>query len=144
MPHDVIDNLRGRIASRKKDWSSFIEEQEKKAPKRKPVRTVVPEKMRGTLFAIRNKRLTIREGALRRVSIIITYKKITTGEIKKYEVNPVSYRYKKLRAGFRKVLYAYDKGEKKQLKNFVLRNIKNVALTDRKFRPDSRYPIEIK
>ena len=70
MPHDVIDSLRGRIASKKKDWSNFIEEQEKKAPKRKPVRAGTPENLRGSLFAIRNKRLAIREGALRRVSII--------------------------------------------------------------------------
>ena len=144
MPRDVVDNLRGRLASRKRSWADFVKEQEKKAPKRKPVKVGVPENMRGTLYAIRNKRLAIREGALRKVSVIITYTKITTGETKKYEVNPTSYRYKKLKNGYRKVLFAYDKGEKKRLKNFVLRNIKNVVLTDRKFKPDARYPVEIK
>ena len=122
MPHDVVENLRGRMASKKKDWSDFVQEQEKKAPKRKPVKAGVPENMRGSLYAIRNKRLTIREGALRRVSIIITYTKITTGETKKYEVNATSWKFKRLKVGYRKVLFAYDKGERKQLKNFVLKN----------------------
>lgn len=136
MPRDVL-----RI--QKKEWSDFVKDVEAKAQKRKPVRTDRPEKATGTLWAIRNKRLTIREGALRLVAILVTYRKITTGEVKKYEVIPVSYRYRRLKIGYRKVLYCWDKNEGKQLKSFVLTNVMNVALTDRKFRPDPAYPIEI-
>ncbi len=137
MPRDVIQK------ARKKEWAEFVQDVEAKAPKRKPVRAERPEKATGTLWAIRNKRLTIREGALRQVAILVTYRKVTTGEVKKYEVIPVSYRYRRLKVGYRKVLYCYDKNEQRQLKSFVLVNVMNVALTDRKFRPDPAYPIEI-
>ena len=117
----------------------FIEEQEKKAPKRRPRR--VGEKPKyGTMFALRNKRLTIREGALRKVQIILRYVKVTTGESKRYVVAPYSYRYRKLRSGRRKMLFVYDMKDK-HIKGFVLKNIRKVALTDRKFRP--KWPIEL-
>ena len=69
------------------------------------------------------------------------YKKVTTDEVKRYEVIPTEYKYKKLRAGWRKVLYIQDVREKKQIKLFVVRNILKVALTDRK--PKSMWPIKI-
>ena len=117
----------------KKVREAFIEEQEKKAVRRRPRR--VGEKPRyGTLFAQRNKRLAIREAALRRSQIVIRYVKITTGESKRYIVAPYSYRYRRLKAGRRKMLFAYDM-EDKHIKGFVLNNIRKVAITDRKFRP---------
>ena len=66
----------------KKDLSrlEFISKQEKKAPRRKPARTK-EKPAYGTLFALRNTRLAIREAALRNVQIVMTYKKITTGEV---------------------------------------------------------------
>jgi len=117
----------------------FIEEQEKKAPKRR-VRRVGLKPKTGTLFAIRNKRVAIREAALRQVQIVITYKKTTTGETKKYVVAPYSHRYRRLKVGTRKMLFAYDMKDK-HIKGFALRNIRNVAITDRKFRP--KWPIEL-
>ena len=117
----------------------FIQKQEAKAPKRRPRRTGQKPKI-GTLFAIRNKRLSIREAAMRRVQIVITYKKVTTGETKKYVVAPYSWKYLRMKAGLRKVLYAYDM-KAGHIKSFVQRNIRNVAITDRKFRP--KWPVEI-
>lgn len=116
----------------------FIEEQEEKAPRRRPRKKNQP--MRGTLWAKRNKRMTIREAAERKAQVILTYKKITTGETKKYVVAPYSYRYRNTREGRRKMLFAYDMRDK-HIKGFALRNIKNVALTDRKFKP--KWPVEI-
>lgn len=144
MPFSVLKKV---VRRKKRDWSTFLSEETEKAPRRKPARTKEskPEKMIGTLYARRNKRVTIREAALRKVSIIVTYKKVTTGETKKYEVNPIEWKFRKLKSGRRKVLYVEDKNDKrkrKQIKNFVLRNIKNVVLTDRKFK--SRWPVKIK
>ena len=122
----------------KKDFSramrdQFIADQEKKAPKRRP-RRIGKKPAYGTLFALRNKRLAIQEGAARRTQILITYRKITTNETKKYIVAPYSYRYKKTRDGMRKMLFAYDM-KAKRIKGFALRNIRKVALTDRKYKP---------
>ena len=121
------------------DRLKFIAEQELKAPRRRPKRT--GEKLRvGTLFAGRNKRLAIREAALRNVQIIIRYKKTTTNELKKYIVAPYSYRYRRTKKGRRKMLFAYDI-DAKHIKGFVLKEIRNVVITDRKFRP--KWPVEI-
>ena len=117
----------------------FIEQQEKKAPRRRARRVGMKPKY-GTLYALRNKRTAIREAALRKVQIILRYVKVTTGESKRYIVAPYSYRYRKLRAGRRKLLFAYDM-EDRHIKGFVLKNIRKVALTDRKFRP--KWPVEI-
>jgi len=117
----------------------FIAEQEAKAPKRRP-RRVGHKPRYGTLFAVRNKNLAVREAALRRVQIAITYTKITTGETKKYIVAPYEWKYRRLTVGRRKVLYAYDMKDK-HIKSFVNRNIKKVAITDRKFRP--KWPVQI-
>lgn len=138
MPREILSSM---IVARKrpKSLEKFYEQQKKKMVKRKPVRT--KKEVTGTMFAKRNKRLTIREGALRQVSIMIDYKKINTGERKKYLLNPISYRYRKLKKGWRKVLFAEDKNSDKQIKMFVLDNIQNVVLTDKKFK--SRWNVEI-
>lgn len=118
---------------------AFIAEQERKAPRRKPKR-VGKTPAYGTLYALRNTRMAIREAALRRVQIIITYLKITTGETKKYVVCPYSYRYRRLRVGWRRLLFAYDVDDR-HIKGFVIGNVRKVAITDRKFRP--MWPVEI-
>lgn len=139
MPHDTLENT---IGTRKRplSFAKFYEQQKAKMPTRKPARAKVEHT--GTMFAKRNKRLTIREGALRSMSIIINYTKVTTGEKKQYEINPISYRYRKLKKGWRRVLFGEDKNEGKQIKMFVIENIGNVVLTDRKFRSSFKVEIE--
>lgn len=102
-----------------------------------------PKPSRGTLMAQRNKRVSIMEAARRRSKIAMRYQKVS-GEVKTYLVEPYSYRYKKLRAGIRKVLYAYHfdpKRRKGTIKMFVLRGVKNVRVTYRRYRP--RWKIEL-
>ena len=118
---------------------SFISEQEKKAPRRKPKRVGVKPTY-GTLYALRNTRLAIREACLRLSQIIMTYKKITTGDTKQYVLAPYSYRYRRLKSGWKKLLFAWDM-EEKRIKGFVVRNIRKVAISDRKYRP--KWPVEI-
>lgn len=117
----------------------FIQTQEAKAPRRKPKR-VQTKPQRGTLWAMRNKRLSIREAALRRVQISMRYRKETTGELKTYIVAPYSYRYRRLKSGLRKMLFAYDMRDR-HIKGFVIANIRNVAITDRRFVP--KWPVEL-
>lgn len=100
-----------------------------------------PFKPKIDLNKIRDYRLVIREGAIRRVQIVIIYKKITTGEVKRYTVCPMSYRYRKLRVGLRKVLFARDVPDS-HLKNFVMKNIRSATLTNKKY-VTIGYPIEI-
>jgi len=83
--------------------------------------------------------MAIREAALRMVQIIIMYKKETTGETKRYIVCPYSMRYRRLKTGIKKLLFAYDVDDK-HIKGFVIGNIKKVALTDRRYRP--MWPVE--
>jgi len=135
MPRDIKEFIKTGISR-----ADFIKQQEAKAARRKPVRTR-PVKVRGTLYAMRNKRLAIREAALRERQIIIKYVKTTTGELKKYIVAPMSWRYRKLKVGRRKMLYAQDV-KARHVKSFALRNIRNVAITDRKY-PVLKYPVEI-
>jgi len=127
-------------ASKFGDFSAFADKIEKKSSKRKPVRTKA--KITGTLFAKRNLRVSIRESALRGVSVIILYKKVTTNEVKRYEAICLSYRYRRTKLGLRKVLFLQDYRDGKQVKYFVMRNIIKVSLTDRKVKAD--WPIEIK
>ena len=89
---------------------------------------------------MRNKRLAVREAALRNVQVIITYRKVTTGETKKYVVAPYEWKYRRLKVGFRKMLYAYDMKDK-HIKSFAWRNVRKVAITDRKFKP--KWPVQI-
>ena len=159
MPHDIQE---GQISTKtpKVDRSAWIAKMEKKAPTRRAVRArVKPSEIRGTLGAKRNFRLVIREAALRRVMIVITYKKTTTNAVNQYLVEPYSYRTRKLKIGRRKVLYAFDthklpnqdpaksKAEKERskvpsIKSYALSNIKKAVLTDKKYHP--RWTVEIK
>jgi len=126
--------LKDKINRRK-----FIEEAEIMAPRRRPKRVGMKPTL-GTLFAARNKRLAIREAALRRAQIVITYQKTTTNETKKYIVAPYSYRYRMLKVGRRKMLFAYDMKDR-HIKGFALRNIRRAAITERKFVP--KWVVEI-
>jgi len=118
----------------------WMQEQEEKAPRRRARRVGLKPKT-GTLFAVRNKRIAIKEAALRRRQVIITYTKTTTNETFKYVVAPYSYRYRRLKVGLRKMLYAYDMRDR-HIKSFAISNIKNVVLTDRKY-PRKPWPVEI-
>jgi predicted DNA-binding transcriptional regulator YafY len=86
------------------------------------------------LFGARDVRLMIRQAALNLMQVIITYRKITTGERKMYRVAPYSYRYRHVRIGLTRLLFAYDM-EDKHIKGFVLKNISKIVLLDKKFRP---------
>ena len=119
--------------------TEFIKKVEQKARKKKPVRTKVD--IRGTLLAKRNKRVAIREAALRGVTCVILYRKITTKRLKRFEVLPLSYRYRKLREGLRRVLFIQDVRDQHQTKNFAIKYIQSVALTDRRIKP--HWPVEI-
>lgn len=123
----------------KENFQQFIKKVQLKAPKRKPVRT--KKQLTGTLFAKRNARLAIRQAALRKVTIVILYKKTSTNQIVRRQIIPLSYRFRKLKKGRRKVLFGLDYRDDKQVKYFVLRNIYKVALTDRKFK--TRWMIQI-
>ena len=122
------------------DFQAFAEKVQRMATKRKPVKTKA--KITGTMFAKRNSRVAIRQSALRGVSVVILYKKVTTGQVKRYEAICLSYRYRRTKRGLRKVLFLQDVRDGKHVKYFVMRNIIKVALTDRKVQPD--WPIEIK
>jgi predicted DNA-binding transcriptional regulator YafY len=134
MPLSFAEAIRRSV-----DRITFIAEQEEKAPRRKPKR-VGKTPAYGTLYALRNVRMSIREAALRLAQLLLTYQKETTGETKKYIVAPYSYRYRRLKSGIRKLLFAYD-FEDRHIKGFVVGNIKKAAITDRKFRP--MWPVEI-
>lgn len=106
---------------------------------RKPFK--VERDILGTLSAKRNSRIAIREAALRGVTMIILYKREQNGQVKRYEVVPLSYRFRRLKAGLRKVLFCQDVNEKGQVKFFLMRNIFKVALTKKKSKP--KWPVEI-
>lgn len=80
---------------------------------------------------IRDFRLIIREGAIHKKQVLITYKK-ADGRINEYTICPISYRFRRLRNGFKKVLFVIDSNDG-QLKNFVYGNIKKVTLTDKPY-----------
>lgn len=124
--------------SKKTDlYKSFIKKNLGK-PKLPPKATVDVSELSKT----RDYRLIVREAAVRRVQCVLLYRKITTGEVKRYTVCPMSYRYRKLRSGLRKVLFLKDVGDKRQLKMFVLRNIKQAILTAKPY-IKLDYPVEI-
>ena len=138
---ELYDEQMGKLLSPEKfNRDLFIGEMAFKAPRRKPLHVKVPAHQRGTLFAIRNKLIAIREATNRNVQIVMKYKKTTTGETKEYIVAPYSWRYRRLRIGRRKMLYAYDMKEK-HIKSFAIQNVKNVFISDREFVP--KWKVEI-
>lgn len=131
--------MAGRLDSIRGEYSDFVKKVEFRSEKKKP-RVTKGVDVTGSL-AMRNSRLSIRESALRSCTCVILYKKVTTNEINKYEVIPIEWKYKKTKKGMRKVLYAEDYRDKKQIKMFVGRNIMRAAPTNRRVR--SLYPILI-
>ncbi len=117
-----------------KSFIGFAEESIDKTRKMKLNKNNKPK--RGTLYAKRNKNIAIRKASKMSVSVVITY--LRDGQGKKfYEVNPISFRRRLLKAGLRKVLYAHDKNDsrsRKQLKSFVWNKVTNVALTEKRFK----------
>ncbi len=107
--------------------------------KRKPFKAALDSR-RG-LGSRRNPRVAIRESVKRGVSIIILYKRGQDGAVRRYEVIPLSYRFRHLRKGLRRVLFCQDVRAGGKVKFFLVRNIYKVALTKREVNP--RWPVEI-
>lgn len=126
-----------------KNFADFIQKVELRGKTRRPVRTKAT--IRGTLASRRNWRVVVREAALRGVTCIILYKKSTTGEVKRYEVIPTEYAYRRMKGGvLRRILWVQDvrdDKDKRQIKMFLCRNIIKAALTDRHLK--SKWPIKI-
>jgi len=138
MPRDIQSAIKRK---------EFIEEQQIK-PRRKPLKKKAkPQEEikewsnKGALYGLREKRLAIRAAARNTVQMVITYKKTTTRQTKKYTICPYSYRYRRLKIGIRKMLFAYDIADR-TIKNYALTNIKDVAILPKKFVP--KWPVEIK
>ena len=85
-------------------------------------------------------RASIRDSAVTKHLLKITYKKTTTNETKLYTVEPYSFRYVKQNGGLKKALFAWDVEENK-IKYFVVRSIMKAEMTDRAY--SNRFPIEI-
>ena len=116
----------------------FLEKvEEASAPKR--ARRSIYEQAR-TIFSNRDERVKVLKSARNLKKIRITYKKITTGEVKKYLVAPYSWRYRNTREGLRKMLFAYDDKDG-HIKGFVWRNVKKVSATEKSFSP--KWKVEI-
>lgn len=85
-------------------------------------------------------RLTLRDAALQKKDVEIVYRKTTTAELKRYVVEPYSYRYLRLKVGIRKMLFGWDTRENK-IKSFALSNITQIKPLEKRFSP--RFPVEI-
>jgi predicted DNA-binding transcriptional regulator YafY len=93
----------------------------------------IPVGKKKVLFS-RYVRMAIRQAAIDKVQIVLDYTKITTGENKRYIVEPYEISTRNLKPGRRKVLWAYDVKDK-HIKSFVLTKIKKVAITRKSFSP---------
>lgn len=123
------------------DYAQFLAQVDRLAATRKPVRTRAD--IKGTLAAKRNFRIAIREAALRGVTCVILYRKTTANEVKRYEVIPTEYAYKRMKGGLlRKILWVQDVRDDKRTKSLYLRNILKAVLTDRRLK--SKWPIKIR
>jgi len=124
MPRDLI-------AGRK----DFVKKHKKKL--RKPA--VSDATRRRKLLSRRKFGVLIREAALELKVVRIRYKKLTTGRIEEYFVEPYSYRIRHVRTGIRKMFFAYDVKDKR-IKGFVFVGIRKVEITKRKYKP--RWKVE--
>ena len=125
------------------DRARFVTQQEKEGIRKKPKKQRDPDYSRpvsyGTVLK-RDIRLLIRLAAINQQQMDMTYQKITTKETKHYICCPYSYRYRFLRLGRTKMLFAYDVDDK-HIKGFVVKNIRKVKILDKRFR--ARWGIEI-
>jgi hypothetical protein len=129
----VIDEELDNFAIR---WAAKKAKDEKEEALREGKRTKV-----GVVFSARKRRIGIFAAAKGFKNMIIKYKKTTTGEVKEYKVAPYSYRYRRLKVGRRRMLFAYDHKDR-HIKGFALRNILQVTVLPRsKFNPI--WPVEI-
>ena len=133
MPMSFAEALKKDI-----DKIQFVTEQAKVTKKKKK-----KDKSPATDISIKrgmDLKLIIRNAAINLFQISITYRKDTTGEVKRYRVAPYEWKSRKLKSGFRRVLYAYDMDDK-HIKSFVGRNILKVETLEKRFRP--KWPIMI-
>lgn len=120
------------------DKLGFSINQSKKATNKKPKKQKTPNV--DDILKSKTPESIIRYAAINLFQILITYKKDTTGEIKKYRVAPYSYRIRKSNNRMKRMLFAYDMDDK-HIKGFVKNNIKNVKVLDNRFKP--KWPVEI-
>ncbi len=133
MPMSFAEALKKDI-----DKIQFVTEQAKVTKKKKK-----KDKSPATDISLKrgmDLKLIIRNAAINLFQISITYRKDTTGEVKRYRVAPYEWKSRKLKSGFRRVLYAYDMDDK-HIKSFVGRNILKVETLEKRFRP--KWPIMI-
>lgn len=109
-----------------------------------PLMDKKPKRKKGgaieTAFLKRRNRIAIREASLRGVSIVMLYRKVDN-TLKRYELIPISYRYRVLKSGLRCVLFAQDVRDAGQIKQFIVSNIYKVALTKKRRRASFRVEI---
>lgn len=110
---------------------------------RKDMKTNQSNYRAGTLMAKKNRSIAIIEATARRTYVVIEYIKITTNEFVSYKVIPMEWKYRRLKIGRRKVLYAQDMGEGFQIKSFVHSNIQRVLIGKQKVTPMGGYPVKI-
>lgn len=125
------------------DKLHFVTQQEKMGIRRKPRKQKDPEYSKPVTYGAllkRDHRLLIRIAAINHQQIDLTYTKITTKETKHYTCCPYSYRYRFLRMGRTKLMFAYDVDDK-HIKGFVVKNIRKVKILEKHFRP--KWEIEI-
>lgn len=106
-----------------------------------PLKPLVKERYRGKKLPLAvDIRVTLRDAALKKKVVRITYRKTTSGEIKVYNIEPYSFRYLRMNVGIRKSLFGFDIKENR-IKSFAMRNITKIEMTGNSFSP--RWPIEI-
>ena len=110
------------VMLRRRVVASAIAQKEKKLKKPKRAKLAV------SVYGMRAKRGAIHKAADNRQTVDILYRKIN-GEVKKYTVEPYSYRSKRLRMGWRKLFFAYDVDDK-SIKGFLLANILSVEINE--------------
>ena len=89
----------------------------------------------GTLLAKRNRNIAIIEATARETYVVIEYVKITTNEFTSYKIIPMDWKFRELKMGRKKVLYAQDMNDRFQIKSFVHTNIQRVMIGRKKVHP---------
>jgi hypothetical protein len=154
----ILSNYENR---KKVSFSNYVRRVEEVAQKRKAKHTT-PQTV-GTLFAKRNKRIAIAESSARGVDAVITYVKIGDSangknlqdkadnqiatyhsvDLKKYAIVPLEWKMRKLKMGYRKVLWAQDIYDNFRTKSFVASNIQKVAIGNRRIKPKFGFTVRI-
>ena len=82
----------------------------------------------------------IQQYARARRTVVITYLKVTTGEVVTREIEPYSIRFKMTRNGRRRYLYGSCGTHGGQIHSFIIENIQQVRGTSNRFAP--RWEVE--